>query len=127
MPEVGPEGATHAPDVDAAVLVEAAVLDGHDRLLDPRGDLIARDEHAALAAAEDGEDRVAVGGVDVAVHLLALRLLERIEPAQLCADGHDGAVRERRPCQNEEDGEKGEEAELPDPASAPRLGAVFAQ
>ena len=33
--DVGPERARHAADVDAAVLVEALVLDGDDRVLHP--------------------------------------------------------------------------------------------
>ena len=71
-----------------------------------------------------------VAGVDVAVDLLVL-LMERIEPAQLLADGDDEAVGERRDRQNAQHAQEGEEAKLADPAPAPagrrRLGAFSAQ
>ena len=82
VPDVRPERARHAADVDAAVLPEALVLGGDDRLLHPRRDRRAGHEDAALRAAEDGEDRVPVAGVDVAVDLLVL-LMQRVETLQL--------------------------------------------
>ena len=128
--DVREERAAHAADVDAAVLEEAPVLRRDDRLLDPRRDLVALHEHAALAAAEHGEDRVAVGRVDVAVDLLLRRLLERVEPAQLLADRDDEAVGERRGSQHAQNTDEGEKAKLADPASRParkgRLGAFSA-
>ena len=131
LPDVGPEGARHAADVDPAVLVEAAVLGRDDRLLDPRRDLAALHEYAALAAAEDGEDRVTVARVDVPVDLLPRRLCEGVEPAQLLTDRHDEAVGERRQREDTENAEKGEEAKLADPAPWParsrRLGAFSAK
>ena len=126
MADVGPERPRHAADVDAAVLVEALVLGRDDGLLHPRRDLLARDEHAALVAAEDVEDRVAVGRVDVAVDLLAL-LVERIESLELLADGHDEAVGEGGGRENAQHADEGEEAKLADPAGGRRLGALSAQ
>ncbi len=119
VPDVGPERTAHAADVDSAVLVEPLVLCRDDRLLDPRRDLLAVHEHAALAAAQHRENRVAVARVDVAVHLLPRRLLERIEPGQLLADGEDQPVRERSDREDAQDADEGEKAELADPAPGP--------
>src|SRR5262249_23038110 len=44
--------------VDAAMLVEALVLDVDDRVLHPRRDAVPADELARSLAAQDGEDRV---------------------------------------------------------------------
>ena len=115
--DVGPQRARHSADVDAAVLVEALVLGCDDRLLDPRRDRTRRREHAALGPAQDGEDRVAVGGVHVPVHLLVL-VPRRVEPAELLRDREDDAVRERCDGQNAEDPDQRQEAELADPAPA---------
>ena len=127
LPDVGPERAPHAADVDAAMFVEALVLGRDDRLFDPRRDLVARHEHAALAPSEDRENGVAVACVDVAVDLLARRLRERVEPAQLLADRDDNPVRERREREHAQDADESEEAELADPAlgsaRSRRLGA----
>ena len=49
------DGAGDALVVDAAVLVEAAILDRHDRLLHHRGDLVRLDEDAALVVRERGQ------------------------------------------------------------------------
>src|SRR5204862_7738624 len=65
--DVGEERPGHAWEVDPAVLVEAAILGCDDGLLHPWVDLVAAHEYAALAAAQDCEARVPVGGVDVAV------------------------------------------------------------
>ena len=131
VPNVRPQGASHTAKVDAPVLVEAAVLRRDDRLFDPRRDLGALHEHPALAAPENGEDRVAVAGIDVAVDLLPGRLCERVEPAQLLADRDDEPIRERRERENPEHAEQGEESKLADPAPwparRPRLGACSAK
>ena len=102
------ERAPHAADVDAAVLVEPPVLRRDDRLLDPRRDLVALHEHAALAAAKHGEDRVTVAGVDVPVDLLPRGLLERVEPGQLLADGQHETEREGRHRKDAQDTDEGE-------------------
>ena len=71
-----------------------------------------------------------VAGVDVPVDLLML-LMERVESAQLLADGDDEAVGERRYRENAEHAQEGEETELADPAPGPAgrrgLGAFSAQ
>ena len=130
MLDVGEKRAAHPADVDPAVLVEAPVLRRDDRLLHPGVDPVARHEHAALATAEDGEDRVTVGRVDVAVDLLLRRLLEGIEAAQLLAHCDDHAVGERRRPEHAQHADKRDEAELADPAPGParsrRLGAFSA-
>ena len=128
--DIGQECAPHAAKVDAAVLVEPFVLGRDDRLLHQRRDLPARHEDAALVAAQDVENRVPVGGVDVAVDLLVL-LAQRVEPLELLPDRKDEAVRECGRREHAQHGEESEEAELPDPAPAPagslRLGAFSAQ
>ena len=131
MADVGPERARHAADVDSTVLVEALVLGRDDRLLHPRADAVARHEHPALAAAQHGEDRVAVARVDVAVDLLSADMRERIEAAELLVDGEDQPVRERRQRKQAQDADEREKAELADPAPSParsrRLGAFLAK
>ena len=102
MPDVCPDGAHDAVQVDAAVLVEALVLDVDDRVLHPRRDVVPLDELARLRPAEDGEDRLAVVGVDVAVDLAGLRAL-RVEVRQLPRDCGDQPDRERRSGEQEED------------------------
>ncbi len=123
--------ARHAAKVDAPVLEEALVLRRDDRLLHPGGDVRALHEHAALSTAEHGEDRVAVGGVDVAVDLLLRRLLQRVEAAQLRVDGDDESEGERRHAQHGKHGHQGEKTELANPAPRPalarRLGAFSAE
>src|SRR5438477_5768666 len=117
--DVREERAAHAPDVDAAVLEEALVLRRDDGLLQPRRDLAALDEHAALAAAQHRKDRVAVARVDVAVDLLSRRLLERVEPGQLLAHGQHEAEGEGGDREYAQDPDEGEKAELADPAPGP--------
>ena len=53
---VGDEGAQRAAEVEGAVLVEAVVLDGDDRLAHDRRDLGQRDVHAVLVV-EGGQHR----------------------------------------------------------------------
>ena len=69
-----------AADVDAAVLVEALVLDRDDRVLRATARSSSDgDDDARLRPAEDREHRVPVARVDVRVLLLVLRLTRRIE------------------------------------------------
>jgi len=82
--DVGPEGARHAADVDAAMLVEALVLDRDDRVPEPRGHRGRRDDDPRLRATQDREHRVAVRGVDVGVRLGVL--LRRVELRDLGSD-----------------------------------------
>ena len=70
--DVGPERTCHAAEVDAAVLVEALVLDRDDRMLQPRRDSLRRDDDPRLRPAQDREHRVVVRGVDVGVRLRVL-------------------------------------------------------
>ena len=67
VPDVGPDRARDPAHVDAPMLPIAAVLDGDDRLLHHRSNLVGGHDHPALLAAQDREDRLAVGRVDVAV------------------------------------------------------------
>ena len=70
---VRPHGASDAAQVDAAVLVEALVLDRDDRLLHDRRDVLGLQEDAALRSAQRREDRVVVVRVDVSVDLVRHR------------------------------------------------------
>ena len=125
--DVGPESAPHAAHVEAAVLVEPAVLRRDDRLLHEEADPVGRHEHAALRPAEHCEDRLPIVRVDVAVDLPAL-LRRRVERAQLAADRRHHPEHERREREHTQDRQEGEQAELADPATAARrapLGAVL--
>ena len=82
--DVLPQRADDAVDVDAAVLVEALVLDVDDRVLHPRRDVVPADELARLLAPEHREDRVPVVGVDIAVDLAGLSA-PRVERRKLAA------------------------------------------
>ena len=119
--DVLPERAEDAVHVDTLVLVEALVLDRHDRLLHDRRDLVRGDEDAALVAAQDREHaplpRGVRGRVDHRVDV-AVRA-RRIECRELGADRDDQAVAERRPGQREQRQDQYREPQLPYPA-APR-------
>ena len=73
---------------------------------------------------------MAVGRVDVSVHLLVL-VVERVEAVELVAHGEDDAVREGGHREDAEDRDQRQKAELADAAPAPvralRLGAMSAQ
>ena len=83
-------GARDAEVVDAVVLVEALVLHGHRGLLHDVGDLVARDEHAVLAAVQFGDEDLAGAVVDGGVdgQRVPLQVVERREVA---GEGVDGA------------------------------------
>ena len=76
-------GARDAEVVDAVVLVEALVLHGHRGLLHDLGDLVARHEHAVLAAVELGDEDLAGAVVDGGVdgQRVSLQVVERREVA----------------------------------------------
>jgi hypothetical protein len=116
--DVREERAAHPAQVDAAVLPEAPVLGRDDRLLQPRRDLGARHEHTALRAAQDGEDRVAVVRIDVAVHLQPV-LLGWVEAPELLPDGEHEPEGERRRREHSQHRDQREQAELADPAPVP--------
>ncbi len=121
MADVGPEGASHAAHVDAAMLVEALVLDRHDRVLQPRGDPIRRDDDPRLRAPQDREHRVAVRGIDIGVRLRPLRL--RVELRDLRSDRGQKTEGEGRRAQQPENDEQGKESKLAD-ATAFRPAAI---
>jgi hypothetical protein len=98
------------------VLIEALVLDGHDRLLHHVRDVVRGDDLAVLATAQDGED-LAVAGVDVAV--LDAVVPRRVERGDLACDRRDEAVAERRGPEQEQDQDEGEQTELANPPPAP--------
>ena len=54
--DVGDGGPHRAPDVDATVLVEVAVLIGDDRLLEDRGDGVLRHRHVLVVLLQGGDD-----------------------------------------------------------------------
>ena len=120
---VRPERAHDPAYVDAAVLVEALVLDRDDRLLHQRRDLVGAEQDPALRAAEDGE-HAAVVRVDEAVRLVVDPA--RVERRDLAGDrGHETDA-EGGQAQHRQEGQQCEEAKLPDPAAAlgPRHGGT---
>jgi len=117
--DVGPDGTGDPAQVETAVLIEALVLHGDDRLLHHGRDLTGADDHARLRAAQDGEDGMTVVGVDVAVDLGVL--LRGVATGDLAGHCHDEAVRERGDAEQAHDQEKGEDPEFADPAALGRL------
>ena len=84
-----------APEVDPVVLEEAVVLDGHDGVADPLGDVLEADHPAVLVQPDGGQGRLAVGGVDHRpLGRVGQRLLERRHVAQL-VDGVPGQAARR--------------------------------
>ena len=61
--DVDHQGAHEPFEVDAVVVVEALVLDGHQGVPQDVGDLLAADDRAVFAGVQVGKKRV-VGGVD---------------------------------------------------------------
>ncbi len=109
-------------EVDAAMLVEALVLDGDHRLLDDRRDLLGGEQDAALVVGQGGE-ALAADVVDDRV-LGALVLLAALERRQVLGDGHhdpEDPGDEREPGEAQQD--EGE-AELSQPGLLPALGLL---
>jgi hypothetical protein len=104
------EGAADAADVDARVLVEAAVLDGDDRIAHVGRDVPVAHEHAALVVGQDAkrlplrvlEDRVA----------RVLVLLAVLQVGQIGGDGHHHPEDRRDDGQQRERQEDGQQAQL---------------
>jgi hypothetical protein len=92
--DVGPDGSEHPLSVDAPVLPEAAVLDGDDRLLHERRDLVGADDDPALRAAENRENGLPVRRVDVS-ELLDPPFVAGLELRELARDGAHEPVRKR--------------------------------
>ena len=114
MRDVGPDGTGDSAEVDAAVLVEALVLDRDDRLLERRADLVAPDEDPALRSAQRGEDRAAVVRIDVSVDLL--RDAARVAARNLPRDGRHHPECERSEAEEEENQQDGDKTKLPNSA-----------
>ena len=117
--DVVDDRAGDALEVDAAVLVEALVLDRDRRLLHHRRDLVGLVEDPALVVGE-GRQLDAVDVVDDRV-LRAVVLLAVLERGQVLGDGHHdpedpGDERERREAEDDD-----REAQL----AHPRLGALL--
>src|SRR6185312_1933013 len=119
VPEVLHDRAEDAVHVDAAVLVEALVLDRDDRELHPVGDPLRADQDSALLPAQDREHPVVVAVVDVAVDL-ALLQARRVKRRDLACDRGDEAEGERERSQDEQDQEEAEQAQLANPAPRSR-------
>ena len=115
--DVGRERAPDRPHVDAAVVVEALVLDGDDRLLHDRGDLVGLQDHAALLAAQHRE-QLALAVEDVAV-VRDLLLVRGVVLRELAGDRGHHAEDERGEREQAQHRDECEEAELAD--SAPVL------
>ncbi len=116
--DVLPDRAHDPVDVDAAVLVEALVLDRDDRQLHPVRDLVRADEDSALLAAQHRQHALALAVVDVAVDL-ALLQPRRVERRDLARHRGDEAEGERHRSQHEQDQEEAEQAQLANPAPRP--------
>ena len=121
--DVLPRSAQDPADVDPVVLEEPLVLDGDDRLLHDRRDLVGAHEDAALVSAKDREHALLVvlrvrRRVDDGVHVAApARGIERHE---LAADRGHEAVAERHGREREEHERERQEPRLPDPAALAR-------
>jgi len=105
------------------VLPEPPVLDGHDRLLHHGRDVLRRDDDPVLVSSEDGQERLAVRGVDVAQLLHALALDPRFERGKVAGNGAHEPVCERDETDEAEGREDGEEAELANPTPLGRFTA----
>ena len=120
--DVLPRGAEDAADVDPVVLEEPLVLDGDDRLLHDRGDLVGLHEHAALVAAQDREHPplagLVRGGVEDRVDVTPR--VRGVERAELAADRRHEAVAEGHGREREEHEHERQEPRLPDPAALRR-------
>ena len=102
--------------VDAAVLEEALVLDGDDRLLHHVSDLVGGDDVPVLRPAQDRE-RLTVASVDVAV--LDAVVPRRVEGRDLACDGGDEPVAKGRRPEQEQDQYEDDQTELANPPPAP--------
>ena len=114
------ERAPDRPQVDAAVLVEALVLDGDDRLLHDRGDLLGLDDDPALAAAQHGQQLAPCGrrcSRPCAIFCWCVGVVLRDLAGDRRQHPKTNEANESKPSTAEE----GEEAELAD--SAPRSWA----
>ena len=121
--DVEDHGAHDGLVVDAVVLVEALVLDGHRGLLHHVRDLGAGDDDAVLAAVQLGQEHLAGAVVDGGVdgELVALEVVER---GQVAGDGVDGAGGYREAGDDRE--QHGDDEELDDePHAAARLDGLL--
>ena len=100
LPDVRPERTADRPHVHAVMLEVAPVLDGDDRLLHQRRDVVVVHEDTVLRSAQDGEDLVSRRVVDPRVDLVALA--RRVALRCLARHGRDEAEGERRERQHEE-------------------------
>ncbi len=123
--DVGPHGPEDAAQVDAAVLVEAPVLDRDDRLLHDRRDLVGTEDGAGLVSAQHRQD-LTVGGVDVAVLLDAVVGVGRVDRRDIRGDGGHEAEGEGRQAAEPQHGEQEKEPELADAAPGPLRRGVRA-
>jgi len=87
-------------------------------VLHPWGDLSRLDDDPRLRAAQDREQRVTVGCVDVGVRLRVL--LGRVELGDFRRDRCEQPEGERRQAQDAEDEQEGEKSELADAPPLPR-------
>jgi hypothetical protein len=97
------EGAADASHVDARVLVEAAILDGDDRVGHVRREVPVAHEHAALVVGQDAEGPPL--GVRERRVARVLILLAVLEVRQVGRDGH------HHPEQRRDDGEDAQRQE----------------
>ncbi len=121
--EVAGEGPQRALQVDGAVLVEAAVLDGEHRRARDRRDLVERDVHPVLV--EERRDLGAVGGEDRGpLRDAGRRQVHRVAVEPACRVAGADARRARGGQQHQRDEHPGEAAERTQPAQrAELLGA----
>ena len=106
--DVVDERARDPADVDAALGLEALVLDRDHRLLDDLGDLRGRDDHPVLLA--EHADRVAEV-VEQFRALLVLELREFRQRRQVGGDGHEHAEDERDQAEQQHGEEDQQEAQ----------------
>src|SRR5205085_10411355 len=120
---VGDEGAEDPDRVDAAVPVEAPVLDRDGRLGHPRADRVSRDRSPVLDRRQNA-DQTAVCAVDERV----VGLADRPQRAQIAARAEvDGPAGRRGREHGERGGDGKYEEKAPSPGRSPlRLGLPLA-
>ncbi len=116
--QVGQPRAQHADEVDAAVLIEAVVLDGEHGALHHVGHL--RDRHEAAALLAEFADQDVVGGVDPQRNLRAV-VGDGVQRRQVGRGDQQGVAQQQRPHDPHGD----EQAKHPQDQAQPQRAASF--
>ena len=121
---VAHDGAAEADRIDPGMVIEAAVLDGDDRVLQIGGDLVERD---VVPLFVEPEPRLAVGAVEHRVADAARQPMDRDGVARQ-PDAGDGGAADQRDQQRQRDpvgpAPRAQQAQCGSPSSARRAFAV---